>query len=222
MSTAHQRGIPIPSWTSLAWSRSSARQHAGDNTSQCISSLISSLGWKFLEQRQCFVSIVFFHKVVYFILKTNLQRPVSIHFRNSSHLIQPGTRTNTFKNSPDLYASVICYPQNYILFTKPKHFSQSVKQWCMIFPNHQQLSSSNHPICCKSTSELCLFALKSSFFNVYAHADSTGASCEEYPTSCTPDNLRWLGNFEEIHSNLENLHSEETPFLIISLFCCNL
>ena len=75
--------------------RNAARFVTGDYTTQSVSSLISSLGWKSLEQRRRLASIVFFHKVLHSHLKINLPRPMSIPSRNSSHLIQPQRLTLT-------------------------------------------------------------------------------------------------------------------------------
>lgn len=79
--------------------RNAARFVTGDYTNQSISRLISSLGWTSLEHRRRLASILFFHKVYYSHLKINLPQPMSITSRNSSHLIQPGTRTDSFKYS---------------------------------------------------------------------------------------------------------------------------
>ena len=79
--------------------RNAARFVTGDYASQSVSKIVHSLGWKSLEHRRRLASIVFFHKIFHSHLKINLPHPMSVTSRNSSHLIQPSTRTDAFKYS---------------------------------------------------------------------------------------------------------------------------
>ena len=79
--------------------RNAARFVTEDYASQSVSKIVHSLEWKSLEHRRRLASIVFFHKIFHSHLKINLQHPMSVTSRNSSHLIQPSTRTDTFKYS---------------------------------------------------------------------------------------------------------------------------